>query len=1003
MNGLQKINLGQWSRLLIGLLAVLVSCHREEPEDTGFIADKVETAHIKFFLQLPQGAVSTYAVSDIDENAIAAIDILAFKESVDPAHAGEYGYAYHVRVPSSGINADADPSIKVFETTLQKTAVQQKLVFLANAGAQVDALGTIAEGTPKDTVINKLVYSSTGAWSAKNGNQDFTPFPMWGEVNATLNTQQSSISDIRMTRGLSRVDVVIAENLKNSGSFTLKEVNVYNSKTRGRVVPSPENYDEVAGKVMAVSLPAGDINNSSPLVYTVPSGMEYAFEGAIYLFEAGSLTAQEASNATCLVLGGFYGNDSYKTYYRIDFFQKDAAGNYTGDYRALLRNHQYRANIVSVLGRGALTKEEAFNSKHVNMVAEITGWEDGDFGDVVIDGVFQLRVSPSSFTFTKEAQPSRTAKNSLNIYTDFVSATLSGWKVEKIVDAVDRITPLNWLSVQPTATGAPDVDESRWLKLEENTTGKTRSALVFITAGKLSYELEVRQVHWPSVQMSVTDVWSNPITELLFPLLADELPETKLFILHWAPPTAEVQVSTAPVIGALPFAFSPASEQIADGVISNAQGTKICIVQPAAIPAAALAADPFKERKTTVTYTVYNDELEMRNATLVLRQANNIVPDISGPYYMDGGTYSFKVKANIAWKASVNANSTGYIATLNVATGAPETLTGRDLVFTTTTNGQALAPATLTLESVTAGQYPPREVAVNCLPGHAPGSTATFSDFHPYRNAPTGATWTLVDERDNKTYPGVKMADGRIWMAKNLNYTGGLTFRTTSTSPSTVSGLNTALIGSYWCPGADQTTTGNVAACNTYGALYSWETAMLQDGLYNANKSKSGAAAWVEPTVYCTGGTCTNNANVAGRGICPPGWHVPTDAEWGIMFNALEDNAGDQNHLSGKAYCGRIAGAKLKTSGCGTATDTSPLWECQNTGTNVSGFSALPAGERSHQGGNFIRRGVMGVFWTASLESSTNVWHRAFHQIDSRAVRNIWPRSTGYPVRCIRD
>jgi hypothetical protein len=95
---------------------------------------------------------------------------------------------------------------------------------------------------------------------------------------------------------------------------------------------------------------------------------------------------------------------------------------------------------------------------------------------------------------------------------------------------------------------------------------------------------------------------------------------------------------------------------------------------------------------------------------------------------------------------------------------------------------------------------------------------ANFSGTH------SSATYvSLIDERDDKIYPVVKIG-GRWMMARSLNYQKGLKWQEYANQPNTNNPC-TDCIGSFWCPGSGGTST--LVACEVYGALYSWETSML--------------------------------------------------------------------------------------------------------------------------------------------------------------------------------
>jgi uncharacterized protein (TIGR02145 family) len=122
------------------------------------------------------------------------------------------------------------------------------------------------------------------------------------------------------------------------------------------------------------------------------------------------------------------------------------------------------------------------------------------------------------------------------------------------------------------------------------------------------------------------------------------------------------------------------------------------------------------------------------------------------------------------------------------------------------------------------------------------------------------------------------------------------------------------------------------------------------------------------------------------RGICPVGWHLPSQADFVILANTLGGEL--------------VAGGKMKTSGTST-------WKVPNEGAdNSSGFSAVPSGYRSVFGGNFLGKGEAAVFWTAT--EGVNEICRELH-FDSRALKtptrviyNVNPPN-GLSVRCVRD
>ena len=113
------------------------------------------------------------------------------------------------------------------------------------------------------------------------------------------------------------------------------------------------------------------------------------------------------------------------------------------------------------------------------------------------------------------------------------------------------------------------------------------------------------------------------------------------------------------------------------------------------------------------------------------------------------------------------------------------------------------------------------------------------------------------------------------------------------------------------------------------------------------------------------------------RGICPSGWHVPTDGEWTVMTNFLGGEI--------------VAGGQMKaTYG----------WGGGGNGTNSSGFSGLPGGYRNDLGG-FGDAGYNGDWWSSS-PSGSDAWFR-YLDVSEDVIRYDVSQRDGFSVRCVRD
>jgi uncharacterized protein (TIGR02145 family) len=116
------------------------------------------------------------------------------------------------------------------------------------------------------------------------------------------------------------------------------------------------------------------------------------------------------------------------------------------------------------------------------------------------------------------------------------------------------------------------------------------------------------------------------------------------------------------------------------------------------------------------------------------------------------------------------------------------------------------------------------------------------------------------------------------------------------------------------------------------------------------------------------------------RGLCPAGFHVPNDNEWNQLIEFL-----------GGA---KVAGKKMKTK-----TGRGFHWK----GNNISGFSGLPGGFRSHLVGYFYNIGNNGYWWSLTDYSTISDWNRNLHYSNGYAGRGYGNKQIGFSVRCIKD
>ena len=189
-----------------------------------------------------------------------------------------------------------------------------------------------------------------------------------------------------------------------------------------------------------------------------------------------------------------------------------------------------------------------------------------------------------------------------------------------------------------------------------------------------------------------------------------------------------------------------------------------------------------------------------------------------------------------------------------------------------------------------------------------------------------------------QSYKTVKIGE-QVWMAENLNYNAP----------------NSKCYGDY--TGGDR--QGN---CAIYGRLYNWATAMANSAGSNANPSGV-------------------------RGVCPSGWHIPSDAEWNTLMKFVNPSCTDNSSCAG-------AGKKLKAN--------SPLWENSGKGTDDFDFSALPGGH-TNTAGNSNTVGYGGSWWSASEYDSGETSYR---YISGNRESVDWynvGKGIFFSVRCVQD
>ena len=214
---------------------------------------------------------------------------------------------------------------------------------------------------------------------------------------------------------------------------------------------------------------------------------------------------------------------------------------------------------------------------------------------------------------------------------------------------------------------------------------------------------------------------------------------------------------------------------------------------------------------------------------------------------------------------------------------------------------------------------------------------------------------TFKDERDDIIYKGVKIGT-QVWMAENLKYDYKYHDRVTDTWPS---------VGHYCYNDLSSN-------CNKYGRLYLWSTAMDSIGIWSYGLV---GAAITNGCGY--GNTCSVSRPL--RGVCPHGWHLPSNAEFATLYE----------------YVGGVMNA-------GTPLRSTQGWEAGSwPGKDTYGFSALGGGYRTSSG-TYTGELQQTYFWS-SVEVTWDKVRALYFNNSYRVWDDIAWKNTAHYVRCIKD
>jgi len=381
-------------------------------------------------------------------------------------------------------------------------------------------------------------------------------------------------------------------------------------------------------------------------------------------------------------------------------------------------------------------------------------------------------------------------------------------------------------------------------------------------------------------------------------------------------------VATSPVVKAT-YTVQAAAPVIgpAGGTCDTVQSVSISGATPGAVIHYSTDGTP-----PTVASPVYNAPIEVGKTETV--QAVALKAGLAGST-VSSASYTFDTLT----APSFGLASGSYTGIQSVALATASV--GASIHYTTDGSAPSKASTLYTGPIVLGGTETIRALAAQkgWVSSSVSAASYSVSDYAVPWNS-SAVFGAMTDARDGQTYRTVTLGS-EIWMAQNLNYRGS------AGVPDTV-GI---------CYG------NSLDSCAKYGRLYTWTEAMA-----------AGASSASLPS--------------GARGVCPSGWHVPSDTEWTTLQNFVDST-------------NTVDAARLKS-----ASGWVPNGGLSGNGTDDFGFRGLPGGY-SNEG--FSTAGITGTWWSATSDGAGSAWYRGMYGGFDDVDRSNYDISDGFSLRCARD
>jgi uncharacterized protein (TIGR02145 family) len=313
--------------------------------------------------------------------------------------------------------------------------------------------------------------------------------------------------------------------------------------------------------------------------------------------------------------------------------------------------------------------------------------------------------------------------------------------------------------------------------------------------------------------------------------------------------------------------------------------------------------------------------------------------------------------------AATSITQTTAITGGDITSDGGAAITASGVCWSTTTN--PIASGSHTTDGTATGTFTSSITGLRASTTYYVRSFATNSVGTAYGNevsltTQSVETGSFTDTRDSQEYQWVKIGE-QVWMSENLAYLP-------SVSPSSFLAGTIPYCYVYDYQGSSISEAKATSNYATYGVLYNWPAAMA--------------------------GSPSSSANPSGlQGVCPDGWHLPSDAEW----KQLEMFLGmSQSDADGFDWRGTDEGSQLA--------DNASLWTDgileSDPSFGSSGFKALPGGSHNNDG-TFIRIGIGAYWWTSEGFDPIYAWRRLLRYDFTNVNTYNFKYERGYSVRCV--